>query len=105
MICGALIAKKISVRKVTALGALVFIGKNFTQYIIYYKWENNFMWKSGSYICEGSNILKSVSGFAIASLFIDPNEESHLVPDVKVLTGFLVGVAARPTLIVYTEVI
>ncbi|XP_023344409.1 transmembrane protein 165 [Eurytemora carolleeae] len=47
VLCGALIAKKISVRKVTALGALVFIG------------------------------------FAIASLFIDPNEESHLVPDVE----------------------
>ena len=48
MICGALIAKKISVRMVTLIGALVFIG------------------------------------FAIASLFIDPYEENHLVPDVEV---------------------
>ena len=48
MICGALIAKKISVRMVTLIGALVFIG------------------------------------FAVASLFIDPYEENHLVPDVEV---------------------
>ena len=48
VICGALIAKKISVRMVTLIGALVFIG------------------------------------FAIASLFIDPYEENHLVPDVEV---------------------
>jgi len=47
VICGALIAKKISVRMVTLIGALVFIG------------------------------------FAIASLFIDPYEENHLVPDVE----------------------
>jgi len=47
VICGALIAKKISARKVTILGALVFIG------------------------------------FAVASLFIDPYEENHLVPDVE----------------------
>jgi len=47
VICGALIARKISVRTVTLLGALVFIG------------------------------------FAIASLFIDPYEENHLVPDVE----------------------
>jgi len=47
VLCGALIAKKISVRKVTLLGALVFIG------------------------------------FAIASLFIDPYEENHKVPDVE----------------------
>jgi len=47
VICGALIAKKISVRKVTILGALIFIG------------------------------------FAIASLFIDPEEENHQVPDVE----------------------
>jgi len=47
VICGALIAKKISVRKVTVIGALVFIG------------------------------------LAIASLFIDPFEENHLVPDVQ----------------------
>jgi len=47
VLCGALIAKKISVRKVTLLGALVFIG------------------------------------FAIASLFIDPYEENHQVPDVE----------------------
>jgi len=46
VICGALIAKKVSVRVVTLVGALVFIG------------------------------------FAIASLFIDPYEENHLVPDV-----------------------
>jgi len=46
VICGALIAKKISVRMVTLLGALVFIG------------------------------------FAIGSLFIDPYEENHHVPDV-----------------------
>ena len=26
----------------------------------------------------------NILGFAIASLFIDPNEESHLVPDVEV---------------------
>ena len=49
VICGALIAKKISVRMVTLIGALVFIG------------------------------------FAIASLFIDPYEENHLVPDVEVI--------------------
>ena len=48
MIFDALIAKKISVRMVTLIGALVFIG------------------------------------FAIASLFIDPYEENHLVPDVEV---------------------
>lgn len=48
VICGALIAKKVSVRVVTLVGALVFIG------------------------------------FAIASLFIDPYEENHLVPDVDV---------------------
>ena len=48
VICGALIAKKISVRMVTLIGALVFIG------------------------------------FAVASLFIDPYEENHLVPDVEV---------------------
>ena len=48
VICGALIAKKISVRMVTLIGALVFIG------------------------------------FAVASLFIDPYEENHLVPDVDV---------------------
>merc|ERR1712192_134219 len=47
VICGALIAKKVSVRGVTLVGALVFIG------------------------------------FAIASLFIDPYEENHLVPDVE----------------------
>merc|ERR1740124_196112 len=47
VLCGALIAKKISVRMVTLIGALVFIG------------------------------------FAIASLFIDPYEENHLVPDVE----------------------
>eukprot|EP00092_Neocalanus_flemingeri_P069931 GFUD01085783.1.p1 GENE.GFUD01085783.1~~GFUD01085783.1.p1 ORF type:complete len:381 (-),score=65.67 GFUD01085783.1:254-1396(-) len=47
VICGALIAKKISVRMVTLIGALVFIG------------------------------------FAVASLFIDPYEENHLVPDVE----------------------
>lgn len=47
VLCGALIAKKISVRMVTLLGGLVFIG------------------------------------FAIASLFIDPYEENHLVPDVE----------------------
>jgi len=47
VLCGALIGKKISVRKVTVLGALVFIG------------------------------------FAIASLFIDPYQENHLVPDVE----------------------
>jgi len=46
VLCGALIAKKVSVRVVTLVGALVFIG------------------------------------FAIASLFIDPYEENHLVPDV-----------------------
>jgi len=46
VICGALIAKKVSVRVVTLVGALVFIG------------------------------------FAVASLFIDPYEENHLVPDV-----------------------
>jgi len=46
VICGALIAKKVSVRMVTLVGALVFIG------------------------------------FAVASLFIDPYEENHLVPDV-----------------------
>merc|ERR1711981_790727 len=45
-VCGALIAKKVSVRVVTVVGALVFIG------------------------------------FAVASLFIDPYEENHLVPDV-----------------------
>ena len=48
VICGALIAKKISVRMVTLIGSLVFIG------------------------------------FAVASLFIDPYEENHLVPDVDV---------------------
>ena len=48
VICGALIAKKVSVRVVTLVGALVFIG------------------------------------FAVASLFIDPYEENHLVPDVDV---------------------
>ena len=48
VICGALIAKKISVRMVTLIGALIFIG------------------------------------FAVASLFIDPYEENHLVPDVEV---------------------
>ena len=48
VICGALIAKKVSVRVVTIVGAVVFIG------------------------------------FAIASLFIDPYEENHLVPDVDV---------------------
>ena len=48
VICGALIAKKVSVRMVTLVGALVFIG------------------------------------FAVASLFIDPYEENHLVPDVDV---------------------
>jgi len=47
VICGALIAKKISVRMVTLIGALIFIG------------------------------------FAVASLFIDPYEENHLVPDVE----------------------
>jgi len=47
VICGALIAKKVSVRVVTFVGALVFIG------------------------------------FAVASLFIDPYEENHLVPDVE----------------------
>jgi len=47
VICGALIAKKVSVRVVTLVGALVFIG------------------------------------FAVASLFIDPYEENHLVPDVE----------------------
>jgi len=47
VICGALIAKKISVRMVTLIGALVFIG------------------------------------FAVASLFIDPYEENHQVPDVE----------------------
>jgi len=47
VLCGAIIGKKISVRKVTILGALVFIG------------------------------------FAIASLFIDPYQENHLVPDVE----------------------
>merc|ERR1712060_593246 len=46
VVCGALIAKKVSVRVVTVVGALVFIG------------------------------------FAVASLFIDPYEENHLVPDV-----------------------
>ena len=48
VICGALIAKKISVRMVTLIGALIFLG------------------------------------FAVASLFIDPYEENHLVPDVEV---------------------
>jgi len=47
VICGALIAKKISVRMVTLIGALIFLG------------------------------------FAVASLFIDPYEENHLVPDVE----------------------
>jgi len=47
VICGALIAKKISVRTVTLIGAVVFIG------------------------------------FAVASLFVDPYEENHLVPDVE----------------------
>jgi len=47
VICGALIANKVSVRMVTLIGALVFIG------------------------------------FAVASLFIDPYEENHLVPDVE----------------------
>jgi len=47
VICGALIAKRISVRTVTIIGALVFIG------------------------------------LAVASLFIDPYEENHLVPDVQ----------------------
>merc|ERR1719186_2489590 len=47
VICGALIAKRISVRMVTLIGALVFIG------------------------------------FAVVSLFIDPYEENHLVPDVE----------------------
>jgi len=46
VICGALIAKKVSVRMVTLLGAVIFIG------------------------------------FAVSSLFIDPYEENHLVPDV-----------------------
>jgi hypothetical protein len=27
-------------------------------------------------------------GFAVASLFIDPNEENHLVPDVEVFTTY-----------------
>ena len=49
VICGALIAKKISVRMVTLIGALIFLG------------------------------------FAVASLFIDPYEENHLVPDVEVM--------------------
>jgi len=49
VICGALIAKKISVRMVTLTGALIFLG------------------------------------FAVASLFIDPYEENHLVPDVEVI--------------------
>ena len=52
VICGALIAKKVSVRVVTLVGALVFIG------------------------------------FAVASLFIDPYEENHLVPDVDVSNQF-----------------
>ena len=52
VICGALIAKKVSVRVVTFVGALVFIG------------------------------------FAVASLFIDPYEENHLVPDVDVSYTF-----------------
>ena len=52
VICGALIAKKVSVRVVTLVGALVFIG------------------------------------FAVASLFIDPYEENHLVPDVDVSYTF-----------------
>ena len=52
VICGALIAKKVSVRVVTLVGALVFIG------------------------------------FAVASLFIDPYEENHLVPDVDVSKQF-----------------
>ena len=52
VICGALIAKKVSVRMVTLVGALVFIG------------------------------------FAVASLFIDPYEENHLVPDVDVSNQF-----------------
>lgn len=47
VICGALIAKKISVRMVTLIGALIFLG------------------------------------FAVASIFIDPYEENHLVPDVE----------------------
>ena len=53
VICGALIAKKVSVRVVTVVGALVFIG------------------------------------FAVASLFIDPYEENHLVPDVDVSCPFI----------------
>ena len=55
VICGALIAKKVSVRVVTLVGALVFIG------------------------------------FAIASLFIDPYEENHLVPDVDVSFYILIS--------------
>merc|ERR1719347_2244401 len=47
VICGALIAKKVSVRMVTLLGAVIFIG------------------------------------FAVSSLFIDPYEENHMVPDVE----------------------
>lgn len=55
VICGALIAKKVSVRVVTLVGALVFIG------------------------------------FAVASLFIDPYEENHLVPDVDVSFYILIS--------------
>ena len=85
VICGALIAKRIPVRMVTLLGnmsenwCICRIKTPFTDKISKQKKLDLKHLQDSLTFSPGALVF---IGFAIASLFIDPYEENHHVPDV-----------------------